>query len=76
MVFLCIVRRRRFSFISVSDTYHPECEEGIRWDDPEVGIQWPVGQPILSDKDRVLPFLRDIPARRFAGEMRIFFDRS
>ncbi len=32
--------------------YNPACESGIRWDDPEVGIQWPVADPILTDKDR------------------------
>lgn len=32
--------------------YNPACESGIRWDDPEVGIQWPVADPILTEKDR------------------------
>ena len=30
---------------------------GIRWDDPSIGVQWPVDDPILSDKDRELPLL-------------------
>ncbi len=33
--------------------YNPACESGIRWDDPEIGIQWPVTEPILSEKDRI-----------------------
>jgi len=33
-------------------TYNPACESGIRWDDPDVGIQWPITEPNLSDKDR------------------------
>ena len=33
-------------------TYNGAAESGIRWDDPEIGIRWPVDQPILSDKDR------------------------
>jgi dTDP-4-dehydrorhamnose 3,5-epimerase len=33
-------------------TYNPKTESGIRWNDPDIGIQWPVEQPILSDKDR------------------------
>ncbi len=33
-------------------TYNPRCESGIRWDDPAVGIQWPVRGPQLSEKDR------------------------
>ncbi|MFC1543085.1 dTDP-4-dehydrorhamnose 3,5-epimerase [Candidatus Neomarinimicrobiota bacterium] len=32
--------------------YNPTCESGIRWNDPEVGIEWPVAEPLLSDKDR------------------------
>ncbi len=32
--------------------YNPACESGLRWDDPEIGIQWPVPEPLLSDKDR------------------------
>ena len=31
--------------------YNPQAESGIRWDDPEIGIQWPVTDPILSAKD-------------------------
>ncbi len=33
-------------------TYNPACESSIRWDDPNVGIQWPTTEPILSNKDR------------------------
>ncbi len=33
-------------------TYNAACESGIRWDDPEIGIEWPVASPIVSDKDR------------------------
>jgi dTDP-4-dehydrorhamnose 3,5-epimerase len=35
-----------------TDFYAPECERTIRWDDPDLGISWPVPRPILSDKDR------------------------
>ena len=34
-----------------SEIYHPEDEQGIRWDDPIIGIQWPGLNPVLSDKD-------------------------
>ena len=33
--------------------YSKECESGILWSDPEIGVKWPVSDPILSDKDRV-----------------------
>ena len=42
-----------------SEVYHPEDEQGLRWDDPEIGIEWPETEPILSRKDQLLPFLKD-----------------
>lgn len=48
-----------------TDYYHPQSEVGIRWDDPVIGIVWPqeiIGDVILSDKDRHLPFLKDQPS--------------
>jgi len=47
-----------------SDFYAPECERGLRWDDPAIGIQWPVTDPLLSDRDRRHPFFVDL-ARDF-----------
>jgi dTDP-4-dehydrorhamnose 3,5-epimerase len=37
--------------------YAPECERAIRWDDPDIGIDWGVRDPILSPKDREAPRL-------------------
>ncbi len=39
-------------FYQMSEFYAPECARGVRWDDPAFGIEWPVPDPILSDKDR------------------------
>ncbi|MBO4119593.1 dTDP-4-dehydrorhamnose 3,5-epimerase [Cupriavidus gilardii] len=37
-----------------TDYYAPECERSVRWDDAELGIQWPLdGAPILANKDRL-----------------------
>ena len=38
--------------------YAPENDRGILWNDPEIGIDWPVREPILSGKDRIHPVLR------------------
>jgi dTDP-4-dehydrorhamnose 3,5-epimerase len=46
-----------------TDFYRPQDEIGVAWDDPEIGIAWPVSAPIISAKDRALPHLRDLRAR-------------
>ena len=38
-----------------SDVYDPAGEAGLAWDDPALGIAWPVGEPVLSDRDRRHP---------------------
>lgn len=43
----------------VDQYYSPENDRGIRWDDPELAIEWPTSNPILSDRDRNLPLLRE-----------------
>ena len=45
-----------------TDYYAPEFERTIRWDDPNIGIEWPLPageQPVLSVKDAAAPFLKD-----------------
>lgn len=47
----------------VTDFYHPNDEGGIRWNDPEIGVNWPIieGCPVLlSEKDKVQPFFREL----------------
>lgn len=39
--------------------YTPSAEGGIRWDDPTLAIDWPVKQPVLSDRDRKLPLFSE-----------------
>lgn len=42
--------------------YEPQLERGLAWDDPDIAIAWPTDDPILSDRDRSAPRLRDIQA--------------
>ena len=44
----------------VSSLYDPDTEAGIRWDDPEVGVEWPVAEPLLSARDMEAPLLSEI----------------
>jgi dTDP-4-dehydrorhamnose 3,5-epimerase len=43
-----------------SDFYAPECERGIVWNDPDIGIEWSTKNPILSERDNKLLYLKDI----------------
>lgn len=47
-----------------TDYYSPKDEMTIRWDDPEIGISWPLKDPILSARDAQAPFLKDIPVEK------------
>lgn len=52
-------------FYKVSAPYAPEHDRGIRWNDPAIGIVWPLEgrEPILSAKDAAAPFLADIASQ-------------
>ena len=57
----CVLSDTALFTYKCTDLYHPECDGGIRWDDPDIGIDWPLeaigGREhlILSDKDLSLP---------------------
>jgi dTDP-4-dehydrorhamnose 3,5-epimerase len=44
----------------LSSLYDPATESGIAWDDPEVGVEWPVESPLLSERDKAAPRLADV----------------
>ncbi len=47
-------------FLYKADNYYaPEADAGIRWNDPEICVEWGVENPILSEKDKKNPFLKD-----------------
>ena len=48
-------------FMYKADNYYaPEADGGIRWNDPDIGVDWGVAHPILSEKDTKNPFFKDI----------------
>ena len=40
--------------------YNAQADGGIRWDDPEIGIKWPITDVLVSPKDEELPYLKDL----------------
>lgn len=57
---LCVLSETAEFLYKCSDYYSPENERGALWNDPDIGIDWPIENPILSDKDRKNPRLRDL----------------
>ena len=51
----CILSETADVFYKVTDYFAPDLSRGIRWDDPGLGIPWPVSSPVLSDADRRQP---------------------
>lgn len=57
----CTLTDETMLFYKVDGLYAPETEGGLAWDDPDLGIAWPLdGEPVLSDKDKALPRLKDL----------------
>ncbi|MEN5119141.1 dTDP-4-dehydrorhamnose 3,5-epimerase [Luteimonas sp. TWI662] len=52
-----------FSYLC-TDIYVKEADAGVRWDDPQIGVEWPIDAPLLSDKDAQAPLLADIAQDR------------
>lgn len=50
-----------------TNVYSPEHDRGIRWNDPEIGIEWPLENSIVSEKDQKHPLLKEI-TREFVYE--------
>lgn len=58
----CVCSQTAYVLYKCSDYYHPGDEGGIHWNDPDIRIDWPIKDPILSEKDQRLPFLRNLDA--------------
>jgi len=43
-----------------TEEYDSTLDKGIIWNDPDIGIEWPISYPLLSNKDKDLPTLRDV----------------
>lgn len=55
----CVISETADFLYKCTDFYTPGDEYSIRWDDAEIGIDWPIADPVLSAKDAIAPLLRD-----------------
>lgn len=68
--FVALSERVIFNYLC-TETYDPECDAGLRWDDAGLAIDWPVSHPLLSGKDAKAPFLCDIPPEKLPRIKRV-----
>ncbi len=58
---ICVLSETADVLYKVGPVYYAdETERGIRWDDPDVGVEWPVQNPVLSERDLHAPMLQEI----------------
>ncbi len=60
----CVLSKTALFSYKCTDNYHSEHECSIRWDDPDLGIDWPISDPQLSEKDK-----EGLPFRELSDEM-------
>lgn len=58
----CVLSETAQFAYKCTDYYAPDSERGLRWDDPDIGIRWPIQPEEVSSKDEKAPFLADISA--------------
>ncbi|MFK2904162.1 dTDP-4-dehydrorhamnose 3,5-epimerase [Dyella ginsengisoli] len=60
----CVLSEYATFIYQCTALYDARADAGIAWNDAEIGIDWPVSEPLLSGKDDKAPLLRDVPAER------------
>ncbi|MEW6698642.1 MAG: dTDP-4-dehydrorhamnose 3,5-epimerase [Bacillota bacterium] len=60
----CVLSDTALFTYKCTDYYNPATEGGIIWNDPDINIDWPLEEPVLSKKDINFPQLRNIAANR------------
>lgn len=65
----CVTSESALFAYACTTLYDAQADAGIAWDDPQIGIQWPVDQPQLSPKDLKAPRLGDVAPSRLPGRV-------
>lgn len=60
----CVLSDHALVAYKCTSEYCPDAEMSLAWNDPQIGIDWPVREPILSAKDKNAPLLVEIPQDR------------
>ena len=60
----CVTGESALFAYKCTELYHRETELGVIWNDPEIGIDWPIDDPVLSGKDAAFPKLSEIDPSR------------
>lgn len=55
----CVLSEQAVTVYMVTEEYAPEYERGIRWNDTDLAIRWPIDKPLLSERDRAWPALKE-----------------
>jgi len=56
----CVLSEIAYFLYKCSDFFAPDDEGGVLWSDPDIGIDWPIEDPIISEKDKQYPCLAEI----------------
>lgn len=60
----CVLSDRALLAYKCTDFYDPQADGSILWNDPDIGVKWPITDPVLSEKDLNAPRLKDLPPGR------------
>jgi len=56
----CVTSEEAVFAYKCTEYYHRASEHPVRWNDPDIGIEWPIKKPELSDKDKIAPLLKEL----------------
>lgn len=56
----CVLSQEAHVLYKVTSPYNAATEKGFRWDDPSIGIDWPIPDPIVSERDQKAPLFSHI----------------